>query len=340
MAQERITDRIRSDFAFVAHCAQHVKINQQRLNHVFEVFPRKPLESAFDSEHHMHALNPELAAGYIFALDSINFGAPFKMHLMRENVIHRESGSLYRQVAKALKRWYEADPPSARTLALLSPQKLRRILGFGNEGPASRKLTELFTCCLNETGRFVQQETGGWYLPIVQQAEGSVDSFIEMIIAIPHFQDCADYKGRKITFGKRAQILAADMQMAFGKAGIEAFHDTERLTVFVDDVVPRVFYETGVTEYSSDLSLVAAQSFFLPETPDMETEMRACAGHIGGQIAQQTHLQDMNVDHHLWGIGSRKVFFLDDPQAKKLWDALYVHPVNWEKYPAAALTNY
>lgn len=288
----------------------------------------------------MHAQDPELAAGYIFALDSINFGAPFKMHLMRENVIPRENGSLYRLVSKSLKRWYETDPPSARTLAVLTPKKLRRILGFGNEGPNSRKLTDLFAACLNETGRFVQNETKGKFMPLVQQADGSVDAFIERIGFISHFQDCADYRGRKITFGKRAQILTADMHLALEKAGVTAFRDTERLTVFVDDVLPRVFHETGVAEYSPVLSRFIARSFFLPERPDLQTEMRACAGYIGSRIAQAVGLQDMNVDHYLWEIGSRKIFAIHDPGAQKLWDALYAQPVAWEKYPAASLTNY
>jgi hypothetical protein len=63
-----------------------------------------------------------------------------------------------------------------------------------------------------------------------------------------------NYKGRKVPFYKRAQLMAADLWVAFGGRGPGHFDDLERLTIFADNLVPHVLRVDGVLLYEEALA--------------------------------------------------------------------------------------
>ncbi|MDP9375300.1 MAG: queuosine salvage family protein [Chloroflexota bacterium] len=102
---------------------------------------------------------------------------------------------------------------------------------------------------------------------------------VELLAAMPSFRDVAIYRGRAVPYYKRAQLAAADLALALGGAGLGAFDDRDRLTIFADNLVPHVLRVDGVLRYDDTLAArVAAGELLLPGEPS-EVEIRAAAVH-------------------------------------------------------------
>ena len=116
------------------------------------------------------------------------------------------------------------------------------------------------------------------------------------------FHDVHAYKGRDIPILKRAQILAADMNLVLG-----GFSDIDKLTIFADNMVPHVLRCDGILEYHSD-GLVASGS-------EKEVEIRACAIHVVELMKQQVGgaMTAVNLDHMLWHRGYEPELYNQKP---------------------------
>lgn len=89
--------------------------------------------------------------------------------------------------------------------------------------------------------------------------------------ALRSFDDVADYDGRRITFLKRAQILAADL----AGSGVCTFPDLDRLTCFADYKLPQILREWSALEYGDELSRRVDGKQELTAGEPAEVEIRA-----------------------------------------------------------------
>jgi hypothetical protein len=99
-------------------------------------------------------------------------------------------------------------------------------------------------------------------------------------------------------FYKRAQITASDLELA----GIAAFGDIDRLTIFADNLVPHVLRVDGVLIYDDRLAAHIDAGHRLRHGPQ-EREIRACAVHACALLARRTGMTERDIDNALWTRG-------------------------------------
>ena len=100
-------------------------------------------------------------------------------------------------------------------------------------------------------------------------------------------------------FYKRAQITANDLALA----GVAAFADADRLTIFADNLVPHVLRVDGMLAYEPELAAKIDGGEELAAGSEMETELRACAVHACELISARTGLAPRLLDAALWNRG-------------------------------------
>jgi hypothetical protein len=93
---------------------------------------------------------------------------------------------------------------------------------------------------------------------------------------LPYFNDVAIYKGQKIHFLKRAQILSAEIWAAFRGQGIGKFKDLDYLTGFADYKVPQILNYLGVLNYSEKLNKKIENKVLIKKGSKEEVEIRGC----------------------------------------------------------------
>src|SRR5690606_8523902 len=119
----------------------------------------------------------------------------------------------------------------------------------------------------------------------------------------------ATYKGASIPVFKRAQILAADMQLALG-----GFSDMDQLTIFADNMVPHVLRHDGILGYDENLAARIDGGGMIAAGANEETEMRMAAIHAvelmrASAQAQGYAVTSVNLDHLLWHRGYTPAFY-------------------------------
>jgi hypothetical protein len=121
----------------------------------------------------------------------------------------------------------------------------------------------------------------------------------------PCFADRSRYEDLSVGFLKRAQITAADLQ----RAGVVAWRDGERLTMFADNLVPHVLRLDGVLWFDPELVARIDAGELIEHGSPEEVEIRACALHAVERIvnARPGALIAAQVDQILWerGQGAR-----------------------------------
>lgn len=291
---------MRQAFAAVAGKSEHVQINYGALKAYAEALPTPKDPEAYDTLHHF-AGSPEDTAAYIMALDSINFGGPSKKDLMAEGA-QLIDHSLYFTVATRLKEYFEQNSAlSALQLSALTAKDCISILGLPASSKTAQWLCNVYAKSLNELGDYITNTHDGKFLDAVTAAKGSVENFVSALAALDTFNDVFAYKGMQVPIYKRAQIMAADIHLAFKHIGEDGFDDIDQLTMFPDNAVAHVLHEDGILIYSDDLEEAVASGSELEAGCEEEIEIRANTAHAVELIKQyRPELSAMNIDHILW----------------------------------------
>ena len=148
---------------------------------------------------------------------------------------------------------------------------------------------------------------------MVESARGSASALVELITAaFPAFRDTAVYRGRQVSFLKRAQIFCGDLHGAFCGAGPGAFKDMDKLTMFADYRVPVVLRQLGILRYSPQLAGCVDGQQEVPAGSEEEIELRGCSIQAVECLRQKlAELQpdyaekpsSVHLDWCLWEIG-------------------------------------
>jgi hypothetical protein len=274
---------------WVSQQARHVKINHAKIPAYagFILDRCRPVAGLDPSIHHVTD-DPEETAAYILALDSINFGSGYF------------DGRLeYATIAGGLKQAFEqGELNRPEKWVKAAAEDFSRLFSVPVNG-----LTALFAQHLRETGKKILAEYQGSVLNLLEQAGYSALKLADIVAAWDSFQDAPFYKGRKIPFLKRAQIVAADMHLA-----LPGFKDMDALTIFADNMVPHVLRCDGIIEYDASLAAKIDHGACLPAGSEEEIEIRAAAIYAVELIKQAAHRQghavtSVNLDHMLWHRG-------------------------------------
>lgn len=163
--------------------------------------------------------------------------------------------------------------------------------------------------CLHEAGTVLLERFDGSFKNCVKQAEGSAVKLLSLIINnFKCFQDEADYKGHRVSFYKRAQILIGDIWACYKGKGLGLFDDIADITMFADYRVPQSLLYYGVLEYSDDLIKTLKGNEILQNGDESEVEIRGCSIHavellkqyVQKKLDQSFTVNSVLIDHFLW----------------------------------------
>lgn len=300
---DTILDQIRTAAARVAGEARHVAIDRARMSTLAEdltALPSAPL--GHEADCHL-LVGGEATAAFFVILDTINFGSGWFP------VLRKEPGrSGYFTIAKRLTSHFRAKGVwSAREMAVLTPARIAVILGQ-EENPAVEELLTLYARALRDLGSLLESRYAGQPVRLIEAAGGGAARLVELLAVMPFFQDSPLHGGRPAPIYKRAQLMAADLALAFGGTGWGHFHDRDRLTIFADNLVPHVLRWEGVLHFDPLLAQRIDSGIELISGSTEEVEMRACAihavelmtAHLRSRALPQTA---STLDFHLWNRG-------------------------------------
>lgn len=268
-------DAIRESAARVADHARYLRIEPDALEGLAASLAReKPGTPDYDVRHH-HRGSEASTLAFNVTLDSINFGSGW-WPLLRK----RPGLSGYFTVATSLKERFDAGGPMcAAELGRLDAAALTALLGQEGTGPEIATLMEHFARALRDLGAWLERRFGGRFEGPVEEAGGSAERLAELLAEMPLYRDVHRYEEFDVPLYKRAQIVPADLALAFGDRGAGRFRDLDRLTIFSDNLVPHVLRRLGVLVYDPGLAERIERGELLAAGSKEEIEIRAVAVH-------------------------------------------------------------
>jgi hypothetical protein len=287
-----VLTELREACADVAGRAHHVHVNRERAPAYVGSLPIDLPASAPDPEAHLTGAPREELAAFWLTLDAINFGSGWFPTLRK---LDGRSG--YFTIATALTERFTASGPwSAIALAEIDAKEIAAAL---DQDP-DHELMALFATSLRDLGRHVGADYDGRFADVVGEAGSSAVALVQILAGWDSFADTSRYDGINVPFLKRAQIAAADLS----RAGVAAFRDLDRLTMFADNLVPHVLRLDGLLSYDDPLLERIEQGQLLEHGSPEEVEIRACAVHAVALIAaERAGAHEADIDSLLWHRG-------------------------------------
>lgn len=293
----------------VAERATQVHIVRERLPGYAASLPLKEaLHPEIDPARHYLGRGAATVA-FFLTLDAVNFGSGY-FHRLRL----RPGMSGYFTVASALtERFRRQGPFSARELRRIAVADCLALFGQDAANPAAIELMGSFAAAWNELGDHLCERYGGSFTALVEAAGGSAERLVALLVAIPMFEDAADYHGLRVPFYKRAQLTVADLAIAFDGRGWGRFADLAELTLFADNLVPHVLRQDGVLVYEQGLAAHIDAGEELSAGSAAEIELRAAAVHAGELLKAELGRQGqtvtaMGLDQLLWNRGQQPAY--------------------------------
>jgi hypothetical protein len=305
-----ITDEIRRACAAVAREARFVRIDESRVDAYARSLPLNELRQPSIHPERHYLGHGEATAAFFVTLDAINFGSGYFPHLRK-----RPGMSGYFTVASCLTDHFNRHGPmGAEQLARVTPDDCGQILEQPQPDEGIRELMTLFARALNDLGQYLLDQFDGRFARMIESANGSALQLVGLLVQMPLFNDVQRYRGRDVPFFKRAQLTAADLNLALGHERLGRFDDLDHLTIFADNLVPHVLRIDGILNYDAGLAARVDREELIAAGSEEEIELRAGAVHASELIvralhaAGQTNLNAMNVDYLLWHRGQNPAY--------------------------------
>jgi len=306
---------IRDASRAVAERAEFVRIDHSVLKKYALAIPAAEMAAQkLDPSRHFLDRGADTAA-FIVTLDTVNFGSGWFPHLKK-----RAGLSGYFTIASALNDLFRAEGPlTASRLADLNGAECASILGQDPESPLAYELMQRFATALNDLGRLLIDSYRGSFTALIESAGDSAERLVQLLSAMPFFDDVAQYRDQRVPFYKRAQLTAADLALAFDGRGWGRFDDLGELTIFADNLVPHVLHIDGVLRYNPDLAARIDREELIPAGSVEEVEIRAGALHAVELMAAELSgagrpATAMSIDFLLWNRGQSPLYKLAKPR--------------------------
>lgn len=301
---ESIFDQIRATCEKVANRASHVQINYDRISSYASSLPvEKALKPRLDADCHYLGRQKDTLS-FLLILDTINFGSGYFPHLSK-----RPGMSGYFTTASSLNDFFAMNGPlSCGQLVALTVDQCTRIFGQDPANLTIRELMQHFATALNELGRYLLDHFNGSFTGLVEGAQSSAGRLVQLLREMTYFNDVEPYDALKVPFFKRAQIVAADLAVAFQGQAWGHFDDMDQLTIFADNLVPHVLRMDGILCYAKPLISRIEAAALIPAGSAEEVEIRACAVHAVELIKKSIcdtgqQVTSPQLDYFLWNRG-------------------------------------
>lgn len=296
-----IFEEIRATTKKVAQSSLYVKINYPVLAKYAAGLPLDQLQKPeHDPSAHYLGHGDDTAAFFV-VLDTINFGSGYFPHLRK-----RTGMSGYFTVASSLKDFYQQHGPlTPAEFAGLTPENCATVFGQDVANSEVMRLMRLFATALNDLGRLLVDSYESSFTNFITASHGFASQLLQQLAVMPFFKDEEEYNGFNVKFYKRAQLMAADLAIAFGGKGLGYFRDMNQLTMFADNLVPHVLRLDGVLTYDAELADRIEKETLIPAGSPEEVEIRACALHTVELLRDMLNgaVTSMQLDYLLWNRG-------------------------------------
>jgi hypothetical protein len=299
-----IFDRIREAAAEVTRQAEFVRLVDAQIAPYAASLAGDGLPApVYDTAHHARGSVAETVA-FLLTLDTVNFGSGYFPHLRK-----RPGMSGYFTVASSLKERWERDGPltGAEMRAITASDCVVLFGQEGNAGPV-QELMALFGQAFNDLGTWLGARYQDDPLGPIADAGHSAARLVELVSEMPFFRDVSTYRRYEVPLYKRAQLLTADLAIAFDGQGPGSFHDLDHLTIFADNLVPHVLRVDGLLAYDDDLLARVERGELVPAGSPEEIEIRAVAVHAVERMVAELRASGVPVtarelDYLLWNRG-------------------------------------
>lgn len=294
---------IRESTASVVSEFRSVRIESGAIPRLAELLLSVADESpGLDPEIHFRG-DPGDTVHYVFALDAINFGSGWFPDLGKGG-----ASSGYETVASNLAGHYRRKgPPLLDGSRSSTGEDVARLLKL--EGRAAVPLARHYATAWNQLGQWLGESSCNSFLEVVASVSGSASALIGKLRTMPAFDDVAIWRGKRVPFLKRAQILCSDLALALAGDPLVQFEDLHRLTAFADNLLPVVLLEEKVLAYDDALERRLRDDPALPSGSPEEVGIRAATIQAVEQLSAtliaggRKDAFPHKVDEWLWNLG-------------------------------------
>jgi len=309
-----LLEHVRQSCGEVADRASHVRIRYDKIHPYAGTLAHKRYEKPqIDPASHYLGHEKDTVA-FLLTLDAINFGSGYSPYLKK-----RKGMSGYFTIASRLSDCFKKRPLTPQDLERITASDCFKLFKQNKKNPTIAELMDLFAVALNDLGRYVIENFQGDFAVLVEAAGSSALRLVEILVRMPFFKDVEYYQGMDVAFFKRAQILAADLSLAFDGKGLGAFHDLHRLTMFADNLVPHVLRVDGILEYEENLAWRIDHEEIIPSGSAEEVEIRACSVQAVELLVEamgglEHGVTAMLLDNMLWNRGQQPYYKMIKPR--------------------------
>ena len=187
---------------------------------------------------------------------------------------------------------------------LLDPNYLSTIneeeLGIILKGNIKIPLLKERAAILRELGKGVVESFNSDFNEVLMTANYDAIEFVKLMVSeFPTFNDSSVYKGHKVCFYKRAQLLASDISNGFTDLS-----NSDKLTALADYIEPMALRQLRIFEYSPRLAHIVNNKIEIPSKSEMENEIRIKNVYTAKLISKRTGLTQMQINDALWNMKS------------------------------------
>jgi hypothetical protein len=261
--------------------ARHVRIHHDRITEVaawmaYEALAWPDFKSPLDP-----AGSDADIADFVFLTSTINFAfTDFAKHVMFETSYQGREYSDSDAMVACLKRAHEGGTPilDGSYLQSLGRADLERLFSGSIEMPMLDERLSIF----RQVGKTLEESYGGRFhrflaagpRRVYAEGGGLLDRLVE---AFPSFRDESVYRGDRVRFDKRAQLVLWQLHARFRESGFFALEDPGTITIFADYIVPVALRLLGITSYSPELERAIQERRVIPRDSEEEVEIRAAS---------------------------------------------------------------
>uniref|UniRef100_S4PF51 Queuosine 5'-phosphate N-glycosylase/hydrolase n=1 Tax=Pararge aegeria TaxID=116150 RepID=S4PF51_9NEOP len=314
---------------FISERSHHVQIHQEGIEKICEEIwsslkgnklqiPETNANSIHPDKDHVNAVD------WVFVADALNF-CFWSRSKEEQWTVDGYTGYFALEAAlhRAIKEGYDITNPEY--YSKINKAEVNHI--FRGDTDAEIPLLDQRISVLHEVGAILIEKYDKTFKTCVKQANKCAIKLLDIVVDnFPCFRDEAVYRGCRVSFYKRAQILVADLWNFLENKGWGEFQDIDRLTMFADYRVPQVLVYFGAMSYNDELMEKLKKDELLTSGSPEEVEIRGCSIHTIELLKQR--LQD---------IISRDKLNVEVPNSSLLdyylWCYRRKHAVEMEKIP-------
>jgi len=303
-------NKILESTKFVVDNSQHVKINPKKVDDFCKYFTQKHIKHWFiDAPFNIRKLSAKDRLHFLFVFNSMSFsywGEPkwtIKYH-------SKEYNGSYGMIA-AIGRAIENKIPilDAKYLSIISESEFSKIFKGNIQIPLFQERLRI----IQDIGKILLKKFDGDFTNVIKRANGDSQKLLELIVNnFPSFEDSSIYKGKKVYFYKRAQLLVSDIYQAFHGHEFSKLRNIDQLTACADYKLPLVLRRLGIFEYSTYLANKIDNKIMIEKDSPEEIEIRANTIWAVELLKQKIKVKIPNADSihindHLWILGQNKL---------------------------------